>query len=97
MHSKKITRYYAECGKGFWKKSACLDHEETCKCWTNPKNKACKTCLHGCFQGDEPDVGIQSGWECMNSENTNDGHVNDLENVDYISVNCSFWSPNETK
>ena len=91
MRTAKVSRYYAECGKGFWKKQQCVDHDKTCKCWTNPRNKACKTCVYASLQPDEPDVGISSYWECNNQKNTNDGHVNDLEKVDYISVNCQFW------
>ena len=44
MISKKVIRYYCDCGKGFWKKEKCLSHEENCKSWKNPKFKSCLTC-----------------------------------------------------
>lgn len=44
MEAKKVTRYYSECGKGFWKKQTALSHEQNCKCWKNPKFKTCISC-----------------------------------------------------
>lgn len=44
MTIKKVLRYYAECGRAFWRKADCVRHEHNCTCWTNPKLKCCKTC-----------------------------------------------------
>ncbi len=44
MKERKVTRYMAECGRGFWSKTACLHHEEVCQCWKNPKHRTCLTC-----------------------------------------------------
>lgn len=94
MRSKRVTRYYAECGKGFWKADRAAIHEDNCKCWGNPKNKTCKTCADGCYANYEEDTGDGGYWECMNGDNKNDGHVNDLIEieVDYISVGCEYHS-----
>ena len=44
MKAKKVTRYYADCGRGFWKKNQALTHDKNCKCWKNPKYKTCVSC-----------------------------------------------------
>lgn len=44
MITKRVTRYYADCGRGFWKKSQALTHDKNCKCWKNPKFKTCISC-----------------------------------------------------
>lgn len=44
MREKKVTRYYSDCGRGFWKKQQALTHDENCKCWVNPKFKCCLSC-----------------------------------------------------
>jgi hypothetical protein len=31
MHIKKVTRYYANCGKGFWSRGLAEDHERECE------------------------------------------------------------------
>lgn len=48
----QITRYKCQCGKKFAKKYAAEHHEKVCKCWTNPKNRSCKTCKFGSFIND---------------------------------------------
>jgi len=52
MKTKKVLRYYSECGKGFWKKQKALDHESNCKCWKNPQIKGCLSCKNKCFSKD---------------------------------------------
>lgn len=90
MKSKKVIRYYAECGRGFWKKVDALHHEGVCKCWKNPKNKACTTCRYGEYAGYENDTGYGGFWEC--GHNSMDGeHSGGPSGVDYISVNCKYW------
>jgi len=88
MKIKRVTRYISDCGKGFWKKRACLTHDENCKCWTNPRNKACKTCCYGGKVKAEPDVGMEGYWECGNIHV--EEHSGAPEGHDYISVGCPF-------
>jgi len=90
MKTRKCTRYIADCGKGFWAKDTCLQHEENCKCWTNPKNRACKTCQYGNYASDEEDTGYGGFIECEHPTNI-DEHSGGPEGVDYISVNCGFY------
>lgn len=89
MNSKKVTRYYADCGKGFWKKSQALTHEGSCKCWTNPQNKACKTCSYGSFASYEEDTGDGGYWECGHLKK--EEHTGAPNGITYISVNCEFY------
>tara|TARA_R110000851_G_scaffold240929_1_gene393582 strand:- start:81 stop:377 length:297 start_codon:yes stop_codon:yes gene_type:complete len=90
MITKKVTRYYADCGKGFWSKSGALNHEGNCKCWGNVKNRTCKTCKFGGYLEYEDDTGDGGIWEC--------GHIKVEEHsgapsdIKYISVNCQHYS-----
>lgn len=92
MRTKKVTRYYAECGRGFWKKAACEAHEENCMCWTNPKNRACKTCKHGEYAPYEDDTGYGGFWEC-HAPGSPAEHSGGPKGVDYISVGCGHYKP----
>jgi len=87
MKTKKVLRYYADCGKGFWKKVTALDHETSCKCWTNPRNKTCKTCKYGEKIPYEPDTGDGAYYEC-NHPNHNEEHAGAPKGIKYISVKC---------
>jgi hypothetical protein len=91
MKSKKVTRYYAECGKGFWKKSAALAHEENCLCWKNPKNKTCKTCEHADMVAYESDTGYGGFYECYHPDNKTEAHAGAPKGIDYLSVNCYYY------
>lgn len=75
MKSKKVTRYYSDCGKGFWSKQKALTHEEYCKCWKNPIFKTCLSCKHKNFvkdsNGMENEPQYLQTWtenKCKNSE-----------------------------
>jgi len=46
MKTRRITRYYSDCGRGFWKKEQALSHDIKCTCWKNPKFKTCISCKH---------------------------------------------------
>lgn len=52
MIVKKVTRYYSECGRGFWKKQQAITHDINCKCWKNPKFKSCMSCIYKNFEKD---------------------------------------------
>lgn len=96
MNSKMVRRYYAECGRGFWRKGAAVRHEEVCKCWTNPKLRCCKSCKHYSTFTDYDD--IQSGY-------VGEGVVNmcpfDISDEDWtpahpvkatdLNINCPKW------
>ena len=89
MKSKKVIRYYADCGKGFWKKVTALDHETSCKCWTNPQRKTCKTCKYGEKIPYESDTGDGGFWECSHPDN-NEEHSGAPKGIKYISVKCYY-------
>ena len=55
MKTKRVTRYYADCGRGYWKKVHAINHEKTCICWTNPKMRCCKSCKYHKTQYDNND------------------------------------------
>jgi len=93
MKTRRVTRYITDCGRGFWNKRQAETHETNCKCWTNPKNKTCKTCIYGMKMPDEPDVGVTSYWECNNEDISIDGHTGGPDGVDYLSVNCRWHKP----
>ena len=91
MERIQVTRYVAEgCKRRFSSKKRCLEHESICMCWTNPKNKTCKTCRHGIYAPYEHDTGAGGEWECWNGDN-DDAHSGAPNGVDYISVNCKHW------
>ena len=92
MNSKKVLRYYSACGKGFWKKQMCLLHEINCKCWSNPRHRTCKTCLHGDHKTDSDGYRTWSYWDC---EEGVEEHTGGPDGVDYISVNCRLWKSKE--
>jgi hypothetical protein len=90
MQSKKVIRYYADCGKGFWKKPAALAHDISCKCWTNPRNKTCKTCKYGEKIPYETDTGFGGGWQC-NHLTHDEEHAGAPKDIKYISVKCNYY------
>ena len=100
MISKKVTRYYSICGRAFWKKKDCLNHEDRCKCWTNPKFKTCKTCIFGKRIVDsngmehEPiNAHTWKTWECLNPKFDYDKHFTPAhKNADDLCINCPVWT-----
>ena len=64
MKTRRVTRYYAECGRGFWNKVACLSHEKVCKCFSNPSRRACQTCLHRIVTEDYDEAGRWTEYWC---------------------------------
>ena len=89
MRITRVTRYIADCGRGFWNKRDCLSHDEVCTCWSNPKNKACKTCAFGEKVRAEPEVGADGYWEC-NNPRVDGEHTGAPKGHDYISVGCVY-------
>lgn len=87
MKERKVTRYIAECGRGFWSKTACLHHEEVCQCWKNPKYKTCLTCSNlSKFTDVTEDIR-----ECMNPLVDESLLTPCHENAPDIFKNCPFW------
>ena len=90
MKTKRVTRYIADCGKGFWSKSRCETHEQNCKCWTNPAFRTCKTCEFA-HEFDDSN-GMEREIECKNPNFDDDKHFNQAhENAPYLCVNCTQW------
>jgi hypothetical protein len=100
MTSKKVLRYYTDCGRGFWSKKKALTHEINCKCWKNPKFKTCLSCK---FQniikdnnGMEPGSQFYQQWEqndCKNPEMNLDTMFTPAhENAPEICINCQKWT-----
>ncbi len=97
MITKRVTRYYADCGRAWWTKKACLTHEKNCKCWTNPKHRTCKTCRFATKDSESIEDGhgqvikTESWFDCTNPSQADKEHSGAPEGHDYISVNCIGW------
>lgn len=96
MISKKVYRYYADCGKAFWTKRTCLNHESNCRCWNNPKFKTCLSCKHKKFtkNWDDTEHGTNEWIEndCLNPEFDYDKDFNSVHpNAEHICINCPKW------
>ena len=94
MISKKVIRYYADCGRGFWSKRACLHHENVCQCWKNPKFKTCLTCVKQRFvidsNGMEHEPQLLQTWVsnmCDYADNGTPVH----ENYEHIIRDCTSY------
>lgn len=105
MISKKVIRYYTDCGKGFWKKQKAVSHEANCRCWKNPKFKTCLTCkfkniVHD-SNGMEHEPHCLQTWEwndCKNPEMNMDTMFKPAhENAPNICINCPKWTPKKIK
>jgi hypothetical protein len=46
MEKRQVTRFYAVCEKEYRTVAGAKAHERVCKCFTNPKFRACNTCKH---------------------------------------------------
>lgn len=96
MLIKKVLRYYADCGKAFWKKKDCAAHEKVCRCWKNPKFKTCLSCKHKKFtrNWDDTEHGTNEWVEndCLNPEFNYDKYFKSVHpNADHICTNCPKW------
>lgn len=96
---KRVTRYYSDCGKGYWNKKECLKHDIRCKCWNNPKFKTCKTCKHGKRvedsngMEDEPwHLQTWVEWRCNNPSFIYNKHFTPAhEKASSLCFNCPVW------
>ena len=99
MKTKRVTRYIADCGKGYWTKKSCLQHEQNCKCWTNPKFKTCKTCKFAKVTHDsngmEHEPQHLQTWvqiECENPEFDYNRHFTEAhKKAKDLCINCPVW------
>lgn len=73
MEKKTVVIYIADCGKKYQTKAGCIVHEQVCKCFTNPKFKACHTCkFNGGFEkedGERQRVCLSPSWEYNRMKN----------------------------
>ena len=100
MIAKKVTRYYSDCGRGFWKKDKAITHDKYCKCWKNPIFKGCLSCKHKCIikdsNGMENEPQFLQTWDinkCKHSELGQPVH----KDFDHIRQNCPKWESNKTQ
>lgn len=97
MVTKKVLRYYADCGRAFWKKYLCLNHEKNCKCWTNEKFKTCLTCKFKNIVNDSNGMEDHNRetWQwndCKNPEMNMETMFNEAhKNAPNICLNCQKW------
>ncbi len=98
MISKKVLRYYSDCGRGFWKKPQALKHDQNCKCWKNPKFKTCLTCKLKDFQVD--DIGMEKEYEVLWTYNNCDHSkyvASAHKNCKHIKIYCPFHEQKKAK
>lgn len=99
MREVKVKRYIADCGRGFWKKAHCENHEKRCKCWKNPKFKTCLTCIHEKLTNDtngmESEPQHLHTWVervCLNPEFVREKHFTPAhEKAPDLCINCPVW------
>ena len=95
MKERKVTRYMAECGRGFWSKAACLYHEEVCQCWKNPKHKTCLTCdkysKHIEAGEGEGYLNLYTVNDCEHADTDESLLTPCHENAPDIYKNCPYW------
>ena len=95
MKKRRCTRFIANCGKGFWTEEKCLNHEEICKCWSYPTNRACVTCKHkgsDSYTLDEQGEPVNPVITCDNPEFIYDTHFNEASRkVPGMCINCPKW------
>jgi len=94
MTTKKVLRYYADCGRGFWRKQQAITHDINCKCWKNPKLKSCLSCKHKCMitdsngmEGEPRHLQTWTANDCKHSESGTPVHVD----FDHIRKLCNFY------
>jgi len=102
MYKKRVIRYFADCGKGFWSKQSTIKHEQKCTCWTNPKLRTCKTCVFGNIEIDSngmdaPYLETWAYYDCTNPKF--------IEATDFtpahktnptLCINCPKWENKKT-
>lgn len=94
MKSKKVTRYYSDCGRGFWKKQKALNHEQNCTCWKNPKFRSCLSCVHKCIVIDHNDMEVpyRQTWQ-TNLCKFSDSGIPVHPEFDFIRKKCKHYLP----
>lgn len=94
MITKKVVRYYSDCGRGFWKKQQAVRHDENCKCWKNPKFKTCLSCKLKDMVSDSNGMGSEpqhlETWTTNNCRNSDSG-VAAHKDFDHIRSGCQFY------
>ena len=44
MKKVNVLMFVADCGRKYQSRGGCISHEKACKCFTNPKFRACHSC-----------------------------------------------------
>lgn len=100
MQSKKVIRYYSDCGRGFWKKQQAISHDENCKCWKNPKYESCLSCVNKCIRTDsngmEDEPQFFQTWKYNACEYSEKG-IPVHKYFDYIRMYCINYKNKLTK
>jgi hypothetical protein len=99
MIAKKVTRYYSDCGRGFWKKEQAVNHDENCKCWVNPKFQCCLSCNKKNIVKDSN--GMESEPQFLQKWDTNLCKYSELgvpvhENFEHIRKYCPYYENKKT-
>jgi len=97
LNIKLVKRYFAECGREFKRKYSAIHHEKVCVCWSNPKNRTCKTCKYSSVIIDSASS-YETGEYHSKKWNTcklDIDHYTKFWNqkndeVD-VNINCAFW------
>lgn len=92
MIAKKVTRYYSDCGRGFWSKYSAIKHDDNCTCWKNPKLKSCLSCVNRNIVNDDNGMDGQycETWQtnlCKHSDSGMPVH----KEFDFIRKHCAFY------
>jgi hypothetical protein len=94
MYSKKIIRYYSDCGRGFWRKQQSIAHDLNCKCWKNPSLKSCLSCKHKNIikdsNGMEDEPQFLQVWDVNNCKNSESG-IPVHKDFEHIRKLCNFY------
>ena len=97
---RKVTRYYSDCGRGFWKKQQAINHDKNCSCWKNPKFKTCISCKHKDIRVDSNGMEHEpynlETWK-FNNCNHSDSGIPAHKDFDFIRKYCPFYQSKNKK
>lgn len=94
MYSKKVIRYYSDCGRGFWRKQTAITHDKNCKCWSNPKFRTCISCKFKNFGNDsngmEHEPQYLHNWQTNNCQHSENGK-SVRDGFEHIIKDCKHY------
>ena len=96
MEKTTITIFIAQCGKKYQTRSGCMGHERNCKCFTNPKFKACHSCAYngGFIPSDDLGRYRDCKHPLFDYDRLKPFNIPNTETFDCI--NCPFYKPKNT-